>query len=233
MSISSSTGRPERTRRLLTGGLIAGPLFVAVVIGQILTREGFDLSRHPISLLSVGDFGWIQIANFVVAGLLSLGFVFGVRRTVTAGRGATWGPILLAIYGIGLIAGGVFVADPGLGFPPGTPDGIPATFTWHGTIHAFAPPIAFLALVVACIVFARRFAADGDRGWSTYSAITAAAAFILAIPVPPEGASIRLALAMSIGAAWVSALAMHLLREQDETQAITSEGFGQTAKEAM
>jgi hypothetical protein len=49
--------------------VLAGPLFVIVVAVQILTREGFDLSRHPISLLSVGDLGWIQMANFVIAGI--------------------------------------------------------------------------------------------------------------------------------------------------------------------
>lgn len=139
---TSSTLRRRRTRLLLTAGVLAGPLFVIVVAVQILTREGFDLSRHPISLLSVGDLGWIQMANFVIAGILAFGFAAAVRRGLRAGRGATWGPRLFGIYGIGLIAGGVFAADPALGFPPGTPDGIPASFSWHGTLHAFAPPRA-------------------------------------------------------------------------------------------
>jgi hypothetical protein len=36
-----------------------------------------------------------------------------------------------------LIAGGVFVPDPALGYPRGTPDEIPDTFSWHGTLRAF------------------------------------------------------------------------------------------------
>jgi hypothetical protein len=40
------------TRALLASGVVAGPLFVAVALLQALTRDGFDLRRHPLSLLS-------------------------------------------------------------------------------------------------------------------------------------------------------------------------------------
>ena len=33
----------------------------------------------------------------------------------------------------------------------------------HGTIHAFAPPLAFLSFIAACFVIARRFSAEGMR----------------------------------------------------------------------
>lgn len=56
------------TARLLTAGTVAGPLFLAVWALQAITRDGFDPDRHPISLLSLGDLGWIQITNFVVTG---------------------------------------------------------------------------------------------------------------------------------------------------------------------
>ncbi|HEV2894210.1 MAG TPA: DUF998 domain-containing protein, partial [Actinomycetota bacterium] len=59
-----------RTSRLLACGIVAGPLFLAIGLTQAFTRDGFDLSRHPLSLLSLGDLGWVQIANFVVTGAL-------------------------------------------------------------------------------------------------------------------------------------------------------------------
>ena len=65
------------TRVLVTAGVVAGPLFVLVGLVQVLTREGFDLTRHPLSLLALGDLGWIQIANFIVAGVLMLAFALG------------------------------------------------------------------------------------------------------------------------------------------------------------
>jgi len=74
------------TRVLLVCGVVAGPLFIVVALLQVLTRDGFDLSRHPLSLLSLGDLGWVQISNFVVSGLLSVAFAVGLRQ-VPAGAG--------------------------------------------------------------------------------------------------------------------------------------------------
>jgi Protein of unknown function (DUF998) len=83
------------TRALLAGGAVAGPLFIIVGLLQAVTREGFDLRRHPLSLLSNGDLGWIQIANFVVTGLLFAAAAVGMRRVMHPGRGGTWGPLLV------------------------------------------------------------------------------------------------------------------------------------------
>ncbi|GAA2631564.1 hypothetical protein SMC26_21950 [Actinomadura fulvescens] len=35
--------------RLPLAGALAGPFFLASAIAQMLTREGFDITRHPIS----------------------------------------------------------------------------------------------------------------------------------------------------------------------------------------
>ena len=199
-----------RSRGLLAAGLVAGPLFVAVAAGQMLIRTGFDLARHPMSMLSVGDLGWIQIANFVVGGALAVAFAIGLGRALSdGGRAATWGPRLIGLYGLGLIAGGIFPPDPALGFPPGTPEGIPSQLSWHALLHAFAPPVAFLALVIACLIVARRFAAAGERGWAAYSVVTAIAAFVLAAPAT----SVGLFAGVIVGWTWVSALAWRFLRD--------------------
>ena len=42
------------TRALLTAGVVAGPFYIALVVGQALTRDGFDIGRHPASMLSNG-----------------------------------------------------------------------------------------------------------------------------------------------------------------------------------
>jgi Protein of unknown function (DUF998) len=86
---------PDATRRtparaLLTCGVVAGPLYVVVALLQVLVHDGFDLSRHPLSLLSLGDWGWIQITNFVIGGLLAIGFAIGLGRVLPPGRGGTW-----------------------------------------------------------------------------------------------------------------------------------------------
>jgi hypothetical membrane protein len=209
---AGAAARPDAlTRVLLTGGVAAGPVFVVTVAVQALTREGFDLTRHPLSLLAVGEGGWVQTANFLLAGVLSLGFAVGVGRRLRSGAGHLAGPWLLGVFGIGLVIGGLFTADPGMGFPEGAPEGIPDTLSAHGMIHAVAPPLAFLALIAACIVFARRFAREGRRGAAAWSIAAAIGCLVLTAPVGP-GTSVRLFLGIALAFAWVSWLGVSLLR---------------------
>jgi hypothetical protein len=84
-------------RNLLGCGLLAGPLFIAASLTQAFTRKGFDLGRHPISLLSLGAPGWVQIANFVVCGTLYLLGAAGMRQALRQSRGGTWGPLLIGV----------------------------------------------------------------------------------------------------------------------------------------
>src|SRR5438309_1078519 len=109
------------TRSLLGYGLVAGPFYVLVVLGQALLRPRFDLIRDDASLLSNGSFGWVQIANFLLTGAMVIAFAVGLRRALTGGQGAVWAPILIAVYGLGLVGAGIFVADPMNGFPAGAP----------------------------------------------------------------------------------------------------------------
>ena len=49
------------TNLLLKCGVLAGPVYVIVGLLQILFREGFDLRRHALSLMSNGPLGWIRL----------------------------------------------------------------------------------------------------------------------------------------------------------------------------
>lgn len=96
--------RPISNRTLIACGLPAGLLSPLLVSLQAWLREGFDLAVHPLSLLSLGEHGWIQIANFIVSGLLFLAFATGLKRSFVTGPGRVWGPRLLGFYGMVLIA---------------------------------------------------------------------------------------------------------------------------------
>jgi hypothetical protein len=162
----------EQTRRLLTGGMLAGPIYILIGIAQILTRDGFDITRHPLSFMSLGDLGWIQILNFIVTGLLVIAGAIGLRHIAQADKRLRRGALLLGIYGLGVVGGGIFVTDPALGFPPGTPDTYPETMSWHGLLHFLFGQIGFLALIIACFVYARHFAVNGQPGWALFSVLT-------------------------------------------------------------
>ena len=204
------------TRALVSAGAIAGPLFVVVGLVQVLTREGFDLTRHPLSLLSLGDRGWVQITNFIIAGVLMLAFAVGTRRSLGGGPGRVWAPVLFGLYGVGLVLGGAFTADPALGFPIGTPDGIPAEWTFHGGVHAFAAPLAFLALVAVTFVVAHRLSWEGPRSAAAWSRVIGVASLLLCIPFGPA-MSLRLFVGVALGFAWITAYAISLLRERPIT----------------
>jgi hypothetical protein len=164
------------------GGVVAGPFFYVMVLIQVLTRPQFDIRRHPLSLLSLGDLGWIQIATFVLTGLAGIACAVGMRRALRHGRGGTWGPLLVGPWGLGLIAAGAFQPDPSLGFPPGTTLGMPDQLSWHAILHGVSFFTLFTSLALACIVFARRFAGlKRGIGWH--------AAPLLAWPLPPSSHS--------------------------------------------
>ena len=210
-TVSPATPSAE-TARLLACGVVAGPLFLAVLMIQAFTRDGFDLSRHPISLLSLGGLGWIQIANFVVTGALLVACAIGMRRVLRPGRSGTWAPRLVGAFGVGLIVAGVFTTDPGAGFPPGAPAVAPDQISWHGILHEVGSGLAFLGMIVGCLVFARRFAALKRRGWVGACVASAAVALVLASWPDADGVSVRLVIASAILFGFVAATAARLIR---------------------
>jgi hypothetical protein len=197
-------------RKLLGCVIIAGPLFVVGSLVQAFTRTGFDLGRHPISLLSLGSLGWLQIANFVVCGVLFVAGAVGLRDALRPGRGSTWAPRLVAITGVGLIVAGVFITDAGAGFPPGAPAGAP-TMSWHGVLHEVGFALSFVGAIAACGVFARRYAALGRRGWALAAIATVVAVLVIAGWPDLNTVSVRLVIATAALFGFLSAVAVQLL----------------------
>ncbi|WP_433203878.1 DUF998 domain-containing protein [Dactylosporangium sp. CS-047395] len=150
-TISADIRANRVTRSLLGYGVLAGPFYVVVSLAQALTRDGFELTRHSWSLLSNGSLGWIQIANFILSGLMVLAAAAGLGRAVPA---SPWTARLVGVFGASMIAAGLLRADPALGFPAGTPDGI-GTVSWHGIGHLVAGAIGFLCVAAAAWVLAR------------------------------------------------------------------------------
>src|SRR3954447_20172044 len=86
------------TRSLLGYGVLAGPFYLVVGLAQALTRDGYEIARHDLSLLANGPLGWIQIANLVLSGLMTIAAAVGMRRALAARGGGAWGPRLVAGY---------------------------------------------------------------------------------------------------------------------------------------
>jgi hypothetical protein len=213
------------TRLLLACRVIAGPLFTISWLLEGTTRVGYDALRHPISSLSIGDFGWTQVTNFLITGVLLLAFAFGLRHALRALKESTGVPLLIALIGFGLIGAGIFVTDPMNGYPLDTPN-LPLQYSLAGRLHRFFSAFVFLGLPVACFMFARLFTRYGEGAWAVYSRATGIA-FLLAFIVTTAGfaqvnglanfAGLLQRITLTIGFAWLMLLALYWLRVHYDT----------------
>ncbi|MFG1920833.1 DUF998 domain-containing protein [Cryptosporangium sp. NPDC048952] len=183
--MAASIARPlavEPRAGARVAGAVAGPLYVGVSLVEVVTREGFDQTRHAWSQLANGDLGWIHSANLVVSGLLVILGALGLQRR--------WVRIGIALYGAGLVGAGFFTADPGRGFPVGTPETVDVTT--HGILHFVCGGIGFVGLVTACFLvrttfsrvtgalFGVTFVAMAATGGAAWALLAFTAAVILA-----------------------------------------------------
>lgn len=153
-------------RLLWAAGIAAGPLFLAASFAQGSTRDGFDFTRNAFSQLSLGGLGWIQVTVFLLTGLLIIGGAIAIRPALRDMPGETWVPRLLGAFGASFLVAGVFRADPGAGFPAGTPEDRVTSMSAHGAVHMFSGAIGYLALCAAFLLLARHFVARRQRGWA-------------------------------------------------------------------
>jgi hypothetical membrane protein len=203
------------TKSLLGYGVIAGPIYIVVAAAQMFTRDGYDPTRHAVSQLSNGDLGWIQIANFLVTGAMTIAAAVGVRRALGPGKRSAWAAGLLGVYGLGVFCAGIFRADPSDGFPPGTPPGM-GEVSWHGLTHFAVAALGFVCLVAACMVVGSWFARNGEAGWAWYSRITGIvfALSFIALSSGSGGAAAVLVFTAGVVAAWawLAAVSVKLYR---------------------
>jgi hypothetical protein len=200
-------------RMLLLCGLLAGPLFTLVYLVEGATREGYSAWRHPVSSLALGNGGWMQVVNFLMAGGLLIAHGIGLRCV----DGSRWLPRLVSAVGVGLVGASVFACDPLSGYPPGT-TARRSQPSVAGALHQLFSTPVFLGLPLACMVGARR--PGGGRMWTAYS-IASCVAFVSTFAASSAGFA-QLArfvafgglfqrIALSIGFGWVSVHAAHLL----------------------
>ena len=214
------------TGALLLCGVIGPPLFYVALLIEGATRPGYNAIQTQGSYLALGDQGWEQVANFVVFGLLDIAFAVGLRRTWPTGRASTWGPLLIGLFGLGLITIGVCVTDPGDGYPPGAPlNGHPQT--WHGWVHGLGGALVVNVLLpAACFVISRRFAIDpACRRWAVYSSMAGALILLISLPATvglpfaeragfPVIHGLIQRILLFIGWLWLMLLALRLYRQQ-------------------
>ena len=164
---------------------IAGPvLFGSVLVVLTVLQYDFMLGIgwRPLgdpagawpSGLALGPYGWVQVLNFIVSGLLLMIFAVGLHFAVANGRGSRVGPSLLFLAGMAMALMGS-ETDPIRRTTPRT---------LHGWIHDLAFVLFAFALLCALYFLWRRFKKDPLwQGHARYTLATGIpAAILLAMP---------------------------------------------------
>jgi hypothetical protein len=186
---------------------MVGPVLFGTVLLALTTLEYDFMLRigwHPVtdpagawpSGLALGPYGSLQVANFVVSGILLMLFALGLHLGTTNGRASRIGPGLLFVAGMAMALMS-FETDPIRRVGPRT---------LHGLIHDVAFVLFIFTLLGALFSLWRRFTTDPRwRGHARYTLATGMLAmiflllpsvgyylFILTLLAWIEGTAIRL-----------------------------------------
>lgn len=164
----------DNVKKALILGALAGPIFWSLVIGQALTREGFDLSHHPLSLLAVGERGWIQTMNFILVGLAAAAGAYGLSRS----EGSTALLWALGAYALGMLMAAAFPSPPAMNFPLGSVES--PIMSTRAKLHGAGFGIAHIGIICATLILAFRYR---RRGRKALSLISFAAALVTPIVI--------------------------------------------------
>lgn len=150
---------------LLAAGIVGAVVFVVVFLVDGATRPGYRPTYHLVSALARGPRGWVQTANFVLCGLLITVSARGIEFATSSG----WLSGAIGVFGLGLVASGLFPTDAMRGYPPGTPDGTPDVFSRGHRWHDLAGFVVFGLLPLAAASAAFTLA---STPWVIYSGAT-------------------------------------------------------------
>ena len=201
------------TRSLLGYGVVVGPFYLAVGLIQAFMRDGFDLARHPLSLLANGPGGWVQTANFVVSGLMVVAAAVGFARVLgPTSRAVTW---FLGAFGVSMLAAAILRADPVDGFPIGTPLGMPTSISPMGMGHFIAGMTGFVSLAISCFLAARAMSRRNAKGMARFSLFSGLGIVLGFFGGFIPGVSLGTAgiwFSVVLGWIWLAVLSRHLYR---------------------
>jgi len=196
------------TRSLLGWGVVAGPFYLAFGIVVALLSEGFELSRDALSLLLLGDLGWLHMLNLRIAGLMTLAAAIGLWRTPGRPRAVA---IFVGLYAAGLLVIPLFPPDPTEHYPPGVGAGEATT---AGLLHLAIGALGFLAMAAAAILarpWLRRRRVPA--AWSTTAGVVIAAGFAGGAALAQSTAGVALLwLAVLVTWGWLAAISITAYR---------------------
>ncbi len=109
------------------------------IVAQLLPPH-YSPIRQAESDLGVGPYGWVMDVNFVIRGILSLAFVYGLYRAWPKALGTPRASLaLIGAWGVGAFVLAV------------SPTDISGPATLHGTVHLVTAFLSFLFVAVGAL----------------------------------------------------------------------------------
>ena len=144
----------NNTYKIISPGVLAPLLFVVTFTIDGLLRDNYSSMKNFISELSIGNGGWIQIANFMVLGFLFFIFSLDVFKKFRKRGLSLTGPKIFLIIAVAYFFSGPFVTDPGTIFTQQK--------SVHGIIHGILGALVFTLMPISCWVFLKQFKRQPD-----------------------------------------------------------------------
>ncbi|MGZ7068624.1 MAG: DUF998 domain-containing protein [Methanobacterium sp.] len=147
----------KRQRILALCGIVAPILFTLLVIVESLLRPGYSQIFNDVSDLGLGPYSIIQNINFIVFGLLSIGFAIGLGANLPhrAGKAVKW---LVIVFGLCIILAGVTLLS--------TP--VDVIYAKDVVAHGLVSAIAFLVIIVAQFLAWQALRGNENAIWKRY-----------------------------------------------------------------
>ncbi|HXB49489.1 MAG TPA: DUF998 domain-containing protein, partial [Streptosporangiaceae bacterium] len=189
-------------------GVIGPAAFTLGWVVAAFRQPGLPFSAPQISGLAAGNARdpWLMISAFLLLGGCAIGFGAALRAGL-GGRRAGLSPWLIQLAGLLTIAAGLLRRDHVL--LTAGPE------SWHNQAHNVISAAAYMLLIAAPLLLARRF--RRDRQWSRLTVplvAVAAAALLVALYAEPNGswAATLQRIGVSLPLAAIVAVAIRLTR---------------------
>jgi hypothetical membrane protein len=138
---------------LLTCGAVGGIIFFVTYSVFGFLTPGYHAFNETISSLEMAGHGWVQQINFILYGILNIGFAVGLAKSLKP----NWYTVLIITFqslsGLALIGDGLFIYEP---------------------LHFICDLLTFNSSLLLLFLFIRIFYKAPDwKSWVIYTILTA------------------------------------------------------------